>query len=104
MLLGVRLELEGAFARTLGWQQAVLRCDFGEATLTAEVRVRAKNGVGWSLAEPAQISCRTAERPHKPRQLQCVEAGSPAVSKLSVFRALFAYATRRGILFFQVAL
>lgn len=39
-----------------------------------KVRVRAKNGVGWSSAD-AQISCRTAERPLKSRQLQCVEAG-----------------------------
>ncbi|CAJ1395310.1 unnamed protein product, partial [Effrenium voratum] len=39
-----------------------------------QVRVVACNDVGWSL-EPLQMGCRTAERPHKPRQLQCVDAG-----------------------------
>ena len=49
-----------------------------------KVRVRAKNGVGWSSAD-AQISCRTAERPLKSRQLQCVEAGSLSKELGAVF-------------------
>ena len=40
-----------------------------------QVRVKASNEVGWSI-EPVQISCRTAERPHRPRHLSCVDLGA----------------------------
>ena len=43
--------------------------------LPPQVRVKASNEVGWSI-EPVQISCRTAERPHRPRQLSCVDLGA----------------------------
>ena len=41
-----------------------------------QVRVKASNEVGWSVLEPVQISCRTAERPHRPRHLSCVDLGT----------------------------
>lgn len=43
------------------------------------VRVKASNEVGWSILEPVQISCRTAERPHRPRHLSCVDLGTDFV-------------------------
>ena len=43
-----------------------------------QVRVRAFNAVGWSMVEPQQISCRTAERPHRPRNLACTALGTLA--------------------------
>ena len=38
--------------------------------------MKASNEVGWSVLEPVQINCRTAERPHKPRHLSCADVGA----------------------------
>eukprot|EP00434_Breviolum_minutum_P025895 symbB.v1.2.022896.t1/scaffold2015.1/size92276/9 len=55
------------------WQVKVLDL---EREADYHVRVKASNEVGWSVLEPLQINCRTAERPHKPRHLSCADLGT----------------------------